>query len=730
MIKRFLLFIFICFLFSKTINSQHSIARQWNEHLLEAIRKDFARPTVHARNLFHSSLLMYDAWAIFDETAQPIFLGNTLGNFTTNYSPISIPTNKEEATKEILSYAIFRLLNHRFKNSPNATATIEKLETFFSSLGYDKDFTSLDYSSDSYAALGNYMANKMIEFGLQDGANESNQYNNKYYHPANDPLILDLYEDNGNIDPNKWQPLAFDVFIDQSGNPFPSDTPDFLSPEWGEVIPFALEENDLEILNNGFDSYVYNNPGAPVYIEESNENGIEDPYKWNFALVISWSAQLDPTDNISINISPNSIGNTDLNDFPSTFKEYQDFYNFTDGGDSGKGHTINPITSNPYEDNIVKRADYSRVLAEFWADGPNSETPPGHWFTILNYVSDHPLSNKTFGTASTELTALEWDVKSYLVLAGAMHDAAINTWGIKGYYDYIRPISAIRYMASKGQSTDANLPSYNVHGLPLIDNLIEIIENGDALAGNDNEFVGKIKVKSWKGPDYINNPDTDLAGVDWILGTHWWPYQRPSFVTPPFAGYLSGHSTFSRAASEVLTLITNDAFFPGGIGTFDVKKNEFLVFEEGPTEDFTLQWATYRDASDQTSLSRIWGGIHPPIDDIKGRIIGDKLGKQAFSHALNYFKGTLSNQSNSIKNEMVNIYPNPFKEKLNIDSNHNDVFKIELFDILGKKIYSKKEFNKQSIEFSNLKSGIYFVKIYSVDGSLIFSKKIIKAYHN
>ncbi len=54
-----------------------------------------------------------------------------------------------------------------------------------------------------------------------------------------------------------------------------------------------------------------------------------------------------------------------------------------------------------------------------------------------------------------------------------------------------------------------------------------------------------------------------MAGSDWILAENWWPYQRPSFVTPPFAGYTSGHSTFSRAAAEVLTDITGDEYFPG-----------------------------------------------------------------------------------------------------------------------------------------------------------------------
>lgn len=728
MIKKLLfLILFIVFIIiPPKLNAQHSVAREWNEQLLEAIRKDFARPTVHARNLFHASVLMYDAWAIFNNAAKPVFLGTTFGGYYTDYTPITMPIDKNEASKEIMSYAVFRLLMHRFENSPNAMETLASLETFFSSLGYDKSNTSLDYSDGSYAALGNYMASKMIDFGFQDGANEENAYENQFYETVNDPLALELYENNGTIDPNRWQPLAFDVFIDQSGNPFPLNTPEFLSPEWGEVTPFALQSTDLEILNNDFDSFVYNNPGAPAYIQESSENGIEDPYKWHFSLVISWSAHLDPSDDEIINISPNSIGNVTMSDFPTSFEEYKNFYNFNNGGDIGQGHQKNPTTNEPYLDNFVKRADYARVLAEFWADGPDSETPPGHWFTILNYVSDHPLSKKTFGNSTRELQALEWDVKSYLTLSGAMHDVAINIWGIKGYYDYIRPISAIRYMASKGQSTDMALPNYHPHGLPLIENLIAVISEGDALAGSNNQHLGKIKVKSWKGPDFINDPAMDFAGVDWILGTRWWPYQRPSFVTPPFAGYLSGHSAFSRAASEVLTLITNDAFFPGGMGVFDVAQNEFLVFEQGPSESFSLQWATYRDASDQTSLSRIWGGIHPPIDDIKGRIIGDKIGKEAFDFASTYFTTSLNIDSENDTQNLI-ISPNPVIENLFINTTITNLTRIDIYDVLGNKVFSKEIDTSNAVNLSNLNTGIYFVKIYTRNEKLHFVKKIIKS---
>ena len=68
-----IIYLFI-YLFTHSANAQdYSIARAWNEEVLHAIRNDFARPTVHARNLFHTSMAMYDIWAVFDENASTFF---------------------------------------------------------------------------------------------------------------------------------------------------------------------------------------------------------------------------------------------------------------------------------------------------------------------------------------------------------------------------------------------------------------------------------------------------------------------------------------------------------------------------------------------------------------------------------------------------------------------------------------------------------------------------------
>lgn len=607
-------------------NQDDSIARKWNEVLLHAIRNDYARPTVHARNLFHISAAMYDAWSITSNNGRPYLLGESdIPECTfVRSNQISIDT------ETVINYVAARLIQKRFALSPGKEDTFSLAAQLAAESQIDLTNYDTEWQNGSAAALGNYIADCYITYGLQDGSNEAHQYINQYYQPLN-PNILPRYPGNPNIiDLNRWQAIELDIAIDQSGNTI--ETPEFLSPEWGQVLPFALKPADAMIYQrDGFDYEVYFDPGKPPYL-----GGVGDQdYKWGFSMVALWSSHLDPSDGVMWDISPGSIGNNPV--LPSQFSDYENFYLYSEGGDASRGHHVNPITGMPYVPQIVPRGDYTRVLAEFWADGPDSETPPGHWYVILNSVSDHELMTHQWKGQGNSLSRLEWDIKSYFVLGGAMHDAAISAWGIKGWYDYIRPLSSIRAMADLGQSSDPVLPSFHPQGVPLVENYIELIEAGDPLVGDNNQHIGKIKLYSWRGPNSAGNSDTNSAGVGWILAENWWPYQQPSFVTPPFAGYVSGHSTYSRAAAEVLTLMTGSEYFPGGMSDFEITKNEFLVFEEGPSVDMRLQWATYRDASDQCSLSRIWGGIHPPADDIPGRIIGEKIGKTAFTYAEGFF---------------------------------------------------------------------------------------------
>lgn len=74
--------------------------------------------------------------------------------------------------------------------------------------------------------------------------------------------------------------------------------------------------------------------------------------------------------------------------------------------------------------------------------------------------------------------------------------------------------------------------------------------------------------------------------------------------------------------------------------------------------------------------------------------------------------------------EMTEIYPNPFKNKITLNTN-SVLQAIEVYDILGKqmlKTNNKLVFESRAI---NLKSGIYILRLTDVDGKII-TKKLIK----
>ncbi len=341
-------------------------------------------------------------------------------------------------------------------------------------------------------------------------------------------------------------------------------------------------------------------------------------------IVIRRSSELSATDGVEIDIPPATSGNRPL------------------GTHSDQGYVANPATGEPYAPNLVRRGDYARVLAEFWADGPSSETPPGHWNVLANQVSDDPRLEKRLGGAGPLTDDLEWDVKLYVALNGGVHDAAIAAWGAKAAYDYVRPISIIRFLGGEGQSSDPSGPAYSPSGLPLEPGLVELVTAESTAPGERHAHLagreGEIAIFAWsaRGGESGHQP-----GVAWIPAVEWMPYQASTFVTPAFAAYVSGHSTFSRSAAEVLTAFTGSPYFPGGLGTHHVS-DDFLDFDTGPSEAITLQWATYQDAADEAGISRLWGGIHVPADDFAGRIMGERIGQDSFDLATRYFDGTVN----------------------------------------------------------------------------------------
>jgi len=569
-----------------------SVARQWDEETLSAIRVDLPRPPVHARNLFHVSIAMWDAWATYDRVAS--------GYLTTEKH---VSTNLDADRAESISYAAYRVLSERYALSANAATSLASFTARMTALGYDPTITTT--TGDRPAAIGNRIAQTVINYGLSDGSNEAENYADPTYVPVNPPLIVAL-PGTTMYDPNSWQPLALSHQVTQNGIPIPGNVQVYVGSQWGSVLPFAANLNALL-------------PNPPPRLHDPLTDA---SFKQGAIDVIRASSNLTPDDGVTMDISPATLGNNPL------------------GTNDGSGYELNPATEQPYVPEIVKRGDFRRVIAEFWADGPNSETPPGHWNVIANEVSDNPLTEKRIGGTGPIVDDLEWDVKLYFALNAAQHDAAYGCWGTKRIYNSTRPISMIRYMGELGQSSDPTGPSYNHDGLPLVPGLVEVITTESSTPGQRHAalaaYVGEIALYAWPGGPA--DPATQHSAVQWIRAKEWVPYQKDTFVTPAFAAFTSGHSTFSRAGAEVLAHFTGSPYFPGGLGGFFAPANSFLKFEVGPSTDIQLQWATYYDASDQAGQSRIWGGIHTLADDFNGRVMGSVIGDDAYGEARTYWE--------------------------------------------------------------------------------------------
>jgi hypothetical protein len=214
--------------------------------------------------------------------------------------------------------------------------------------------------------------------------------------------------------------------------------------------------------------------------------------------------------------------------------------------------------------------DRKKVIAEYWADGPGTETPPGHWSLFAQFVSrrDHH--------------DLDADVKMFFVLGNALLDVSVAVWDCKVAFDYVRPVTAVRFL----------------YGGQLID--------------------------AWGGPG---------RGTQRIPGEQFQSY----IPTPPFAEYTSGHSAFSAASVTVLRLVTGSPYF-GGTYTF---KAGTSTIEPGvtPARDIVLSWRTFDEAADEAGISRRYGGIHFRQGDLESREMGRSIGLLVWRRATVLFRG-------------------------------------------------------------------------------------------
>ena len=201
--------------------------------------------------------------------------------------------------------------------------------------------------------------------------------------------------------------------------------------------------------------------------------------------------------------------------------------------------------------------DLQKSVASYWSDGPATETPPGHWNLLAEFVSER------------DQNTLDEDVQLYFALNNALLDASIQAWYVKREFDYIRPASAVRFL-----------------------------------------FAGQ-RIRAWAGPGLGTQK---IAAEDF----------RSYIGTPPFAEYVSGHSTFSAASAQVLKSFTRSNVF--GASVTIVAGSSLVEPAVVPAQDITLSWRTFTVAADEAGISRRYGLIHFRSGDLDGRKLGRQIG--------------------------------------------------------------------------------------------------------
>jgi hypothetical protein len=221
--------------------------------------------------------------------------------------------------------------------------------------------------------------------------------------------------------------------------------------------------------------------------------------------------------------------------------------------------------------------DAQKVTAEYWADGPHSEFPPGHMVTFAEAAS------------RKHSDTLDQDVKLFFALGNGVMDASITAWNAKYLpsNNFVRPITAIR------------------------------------------ERYKNQQVTSWLGPG---------KGFGHVLGQDWMPYQALDVVTPPFPEYVSGHSTFTAAGRTILALFYGTDNFNAKV-TIPAGSSK-IEPGITPRKTVVLSWNTLTDAADQAGMSRRWGGIHFQTGDMDGRALGKIVGYDDWNKAQTFINGT------------------------------------------------------------------------------------------
>ena len=314
-------------------------------------------------------------------------------------------TSERRARDDAISYAAYRILSRPLQARPSAPRRAWPSSTpSWPRSAYPTDRTT---AARRLAGRARQPHRRSASSGraCATARNEHGNYAPPDYKPVNKPLIVALPGTTMN-DPNRWQPLALEELGRPERPPAAGQARrSVVGPHWGHVTPFALPAG--------------RRPACPS--TRARRRCLHDPtadaaFKDAAVEVIRLSSQLDPTDGKVIDISPGAHRAT-TRLAPTT----------------AHGHEVNPVTGAALraDDRPARRLRprARRVLGRRPALG-DAARPLEHDRQLRRRLA--LASSGRIGGSGEELDPLEWDVKMYLALNGAVHDAAVAAWGRQG----------------------------------------------------------------------------------------------------------------------------------------------------------------------------------------------------------------------------------------------------------------------------------------------------------
>jgi hypothetical protein len=203
----------------KKINTAYSnIVAAWNGTAIQIFRELSFNPPITARASAMMNTAMYDAWASYHE-AQTTPRSSTFDRLQkSNQSP----ADQEKA----ISFAAYRILLDLFPNKK------QNLDDLMTQRGYNLNDTSRDPNTP--AGLGSAIAEKLLDFRHNDGANQLGNLGGSGEPYADYTGYKSINTPTNLIDPNQWQPQ-----MAKNGKGIEAEQ-EFLLPQWHKVAPFAL----------------------------------------------------------------------------------------------------------------------------------------------------------------------------------------------------------------------------------------------------------------------------------------------------------------------------------------------------------------------------------------------------------------------------------------------------------------------------------------------------------